>query len=191
MADTTPTYALPFQEITDAPDGPSLGEDLALAVEDELTRIDAAIATINGLTVAVASNAIADSAYSSTTFTPGTNVCGVAFTAPPSGSVIVHLKAYFQAGIVDKAAIVSTEIKTGSTVGSGTVVSGGTANANDALVISGPVTSGNECKMNAATPRLITGLTPGSSYNVRVMYQTESTGNITVFNKQVIVVPAL
>lgn len=46
MAGTTPTYALPYQTLDDPPDGPSLGEDLALAVEDELERIDAAAASL-------------------------------------------------------------------------------------------------------------------------------------------------
>ncbi len=39
MAQTS-KYGLPYQELTDPPDGASLGEDLAEAVEDELTRID-------------------------------------------------------------------------------------------------------------------------------------------------------
>lgn len=46
MPGTTPTYSLPYQELTDAPDGASLGEDLALAVETELARIDSDITTV-------------------------------------------------------------------------------------------------------------------------------------------------
>lgn len=37
----TPVYSLPYQSLTDAPNGPTLGADLALAVEAELARIDA------------------------------------------------------------------------------------------------------------------------------------------------------
>ena len=44
----TGTYALPFQDDNDPPDGPALGEDLAEAVEDELIRIDADVATLDG-----------------------------------------------------------------------------------------------------------------------------------------------
>jgi hypothetical protein len=40
----TPIYALPYQVLSDPPDGPSLGEDLALAVEAELARIDGDVA---------------------------------------------------------------------------------------------------------------------------------------------------
>lgn len=42
--DSTPVYSLPFPEDTDAPDGPAQLEALALGVETELVRIDAAIA---------------------------------------------------------------------------------------------------------------------------------------------------
>jgi hypothetical protein len=42
---TTPIYALPYQSLADAPDGPHLGADLALAVEGQLARIDAAVAS--------------------------------------------------------------------------------------------------------------------------------------------------
>lgn len=38
----TPIYSLPYQALSDPPDGAGLGEDLALAVEDELARIDGA-----------------------------------------------------------------------------------------------------------------------------------------------------
>lgn len=43
---TTPVYALPYQGLADAPNGPTLGQNLALAVEAELVRIDADIAAI-------------------------------------------------------------------------------------------------------------------------------------------------
>jgi hypothetical protein len=33
---TTPTYAFPYQALTDPPDGAGLGEDLALAVETKI-----------------------------------------------------------------------------------------------------------------------------------------------------------
>lgn len=43
---TTPIYALPYQSLTDPPDGPSLGQDLAEAVETELDRIDDDVAAL-------------------------------------------------------------------------------------------------------------------------------------------------
>jgi len=41
MADTTPVYGFPYQELADAPNGALLGQDLAEAVETELVRVDA------------------------------------------------------------------------------------------------------------------------------------------------------
>lgn len=45
MPGSTPTYALPYQLLSDAPDGSALGQNLAEAVETELARIDAAANT--------------------------------------------------------------------------------------------------------------------------------------------------
>jgi hypothetical protein len=42
---TTPTYGLPFPELTDAPNGAAQIEALATGVETELVRIDADVAT--------------------------------------------------------------------------------------------------------------------------------------------------
>ncbi len=71
---TTPIYGLPYQGLTDSPNGASLGADLALAVETELARIDADIAaapqpfqvassykTSGDLSVAVSTQAVAHS----------------------------------------------------------------------------------------------------------------------------------
>lgn len=35
----TPVYGWPYQSLTDPPDGPSLGEDLALAIEESLSDV--------------------------------------------------------------------------------------------------------------------------------------------------------
>lgn len=40
----TSTYELPYQELSDAPDGAALGQNLAEAVETELERVDASAA---------------------------------------------------------------------------------------------------------------------------------------------------
>jgi hypothetical protein len=40
MAGTTPVYGLRYQELSDPPHGPNLGQQLALDVEDELVRLD-------------------------------------------------------------------------------------------------------------------------------------------------------
>jgi len=53
MSAITPVYGFPFQSLTDPPDGPNLGEDLALAVESVLvsltTRLQQAEASVAAL----------------------------------------------------------------------------------------------------------------------------------------------
>lgn len=43
MPGSTPIYGLPYDSLTDPPDGADMGEDLALEIEAELARIDAAV----------------------------------------------------------------------------------------------------------------------------------------------------
>lgn len=84
---TTPTYGWPYQSLTDPPDGPSLGEDLALAIEATVSALaasvaantaslitnTAAIATINGRAVFRArqtvAQSLADNTFAGITFT--------------------------------------------------------------------------------------------------------------------------
>jgi hypothetical protein len=84
---TTPTYGWPYQALTDPPDGPNLGEDLALAIEATVAALattvnanaaavtanTAAIALINGRAVYRARQtvvqAIPDATYTGVTFT--------------------------------------------------------------------------------------------------------------------------
>lgn len=189
MADTTPVYAFPYLELGDPPDLASGTENLATAVEAKFITVDASVAAINGLSVAIASEATTQPAYSSTTFTAGTQTCAVAFVAPPSGVVVVHWKSYFQASINDKMVFLGVEIRTGAVIGSGSVVVA--ANSTDTIAIGGTVTSGVPVRLKGSTYKLITALTPGASYHARLMYQTESGGNITVFTREVMVVPQL
>lgn len=46
MAGTTPIYGFPYQELSDPPHGPNLGQDLAEALETEIDRIDTDIADL-------------------------------------------------------------------------------------------------------------------------------------------------
>ena len=62
----TSTYGLPYQDMSDAPDGAALGQNLAEAVETELVRVDAAaadhetrITALEGRVVAGTANTLA------------------------------------------------------------------------------------------------------------------------------------
>lgn len=43
---TTPVYGWPYELLSQPPDGASLGEDLSLAIEDDVARIDALLAAV-------------------------------------------------------------------------------------------------------------------------------------------------
>jgi hypothetical protein len=97
------------------------------------------------------------------------NTCSIVFTAPPSGKVLLFMGAalVFDATGMAVAAIV----KTGSTVGAGTTVVA--ADDSYALIVNG---SGSDNLFGgSATPRLITGLTPGDPYNAYMVYRNQHT----------------
>lgn len=93
---TTPIYGLPYQGLTDAPHGPNLGEELAEAVETELTRIDTDLVKPDiVLAETWYGQAITYVVKSNTTNVradvDSTNL-RVTFTAPASGNVWVELE---------------------------------------------------------------------------------------------------
>jgi len=189
MADTTPVYGFPFLELGDPPDLAAGTEDLALALETKLVAVDAATAAITGLTHAFASSTTDETGFTNTTFAAGSTTVGVAFTAPPSGVVVIHLSAIVSQNINTQATFVSIEVKTGGTIGSGTLV-GSAANSDRGLTVGRAVNSGAVAILQAGRPVLYTGLTPGNSYNVRVMHCVDG-GSGTVFYREVIVLPQI
>lgn len=189
MADTTPVYGLPYQELGDAPDGPSLGEDLAGAVETELVRIDAAVAAINGLSHAFAGSSDDETGITSTSFIPGGTVVGTAFVAPPSGVVLAHFTfamSQSQNGQVTQGSI---ELRTGAVVGSGSVAVA--ASGDRAITVGRVVVTATPTQIQASRTCIFTGLTPGNSYNVRLMHVVSSGGNGSITYREVIVQPLL
>jgi hypothetical protein len=108
--------------------------------------------------------------------------CGVAFVAPPSGQVTVDYAAFMQHSAAGQFIIVSPELRTGSSVGAGTVVSA--ANDDENVQVTG--TDGG--RMGATVE--YTGLTPGNSYNVSLWTRT-SAATATIRRRRVVVAPAL
>jgi hypothetical protein len=192
MATTTGApYNLPYQQLGDAPHGPDLGEDLALAVHSALAAIDAKVTAINALAPVISASTTDEAASSSTTFIPGASPVGVAFTAPASGAVLIPFSAIFTSNIATHAAFVSIEVKTGGTVGSGTLA-GGAANSDRALICGRAVTAGGPALLQATRAVLYTGLTAGATYNVRILYCVDNAANsTTVTYREVIVLPQL
>jgi hypothetical protein len=189
MASTTPTYALPYQEIGDSPNGAVGQQNLAVAVEAALAGLDAKIATINNLTNSQSASSTDETGFTSTSFVAGAAPVGVAFTAPASGSVLIHFSAQLQQNINGQSTFVSAEVKTGSTVGSGSLA-GSAANSDRALVCGKAVVSSGPALLQATRSVLYVGLTPGAAYNVRLMHCVDG-GSGTVYFRDVIVQPQL
>lgn len=189
MASVTSNYALRYQEVGDSPNGAVGLQNLANDVDAALLAIDAKIATLNALAPAFVGSTTDEASFVNTSFAAGASPVGVAFTAPPSGQVVIHMSGIISQAINQQAVFLSCEVKTGSTVGSGTLV-GGAANSDRGITAGRAVNSGAPVLMQAGRPVYYTGLTPGASYNVRMMHCVDG-GSGSVFLRELLVVPML
>lgn len=119
----------------------------------------------------------------STTYTAtltGGVTCGVVFTAPASGTIVVHNSCD---SFTSATAFIycSFEVREGVTIGSGTVVDA----ADDATALKHQ-TNFQTFGMTRSTR--VSGLTPGAQYNVRQMFRVQS-GTGTWLNKDLIAQP--
>lgn len=114
--------------------------------------------------------------------TGGTYVeCGVAFLAPITGRSLLHYGAQLDGSGVTVSVLVTPVVRTGDTIGAGTTVVAA-ADAN-AIVMLG------ENQQRAGASLLVTGLTPGAAYNVRLEHRVGS-GTGTAERRNVIAAPA-
>jgi hypothetical protein len=121
-------------------------------------------------------------AFTATLTGAGALACGIAFTAPPSGSVIVHNSSVVDSSDAAQRSYCTFRIRTGSTIGSGTDF----VAAADVNSIYNLGTS-DICVGRAI---LVTGLTPGSSYNCQQLFRSASgAATATFLNKHLIVQP--
>lgn len=131
-----------------------------------------------------------DDSTTSTTFVAGASPFGITFVAPPSGFGYLTLTSYFGQTTNQKEAIVSETVRTGGTIGSGTVV-GSAANGNRALVCGMAVNASAWARLQASRRRPVTGLTPGATYNARVEFATTSGGACEVFYRELLFEPGV
>jgi hypothetical protein len=136
---------------------------------------------------AIASQAAVDATSRQTTSASFThvlspaNTLGVAFTAPPSGKVMIHIVCDLDcSGGVGSFAEAAPHTRTGAVLASGSDVE--VASHGIALL----AYDGNQMRMGCA--HRLTGLTPGSSYNT-VMAHATSTGTGTFRFREITVVP--
>lgn len=107
--------------------------------------------------------------------------CGIAFTACTTGRAEVEFNADLFNDTAAQFTVCSFVVRTGSTVGSGTVFQA----ASDSRAIVNTGTS----PIQAGVTSLVSGLTPGDVYNVRLEHRVGA--NIgTLLRRSVIVRPA-
>lgn len=105
-------------------------------------------------------------------------VCGVAFTVPPSGAVMLHWSAEINHGT--SFCVLSPQVATGSTLAAGTVI---TATSDDRTV-----RNDASAVTRSACAELISSLTPGQSLNA-TLYHRVGAGTGTIGRRRLLVVP--
>lgn len=95
---------------------------------------------------------------------------GVAFTAPTSGAVDLDFRGQILNSVATNVTFISPVVRTGSTIGSGTTVLA----ANDGRAMCCGITSANPGQSFVGAFCSVTGLTPGSAYNVQLEHRVNA-----------------
>lgn len=112
--------------------------------------------------------------------------CAVVFTAPDTGRVLIHWSGAPRSlsDETSPVAYISPEVRVGGVVGAGTVV----LIADNARTVRTNLT-GPQQAVRAGAAHLLSGLTPGSVYNARLLHRvTSEIGEF--FHRTLIVAPA-
>jgi len=185
MPGSTPVYNLPYLELDDPPDIAGGLQDLAEAVETQLVRIDTTVQPVEAYQAA-------NDTTTSTAYFAGT-LHGAAFTAPPSGKVYITAGGALGTNSVveNVGSWMSFEVRAGGTVGSGTVF----LSAADSRSTGPwrPNSAAAGYKYAPASLRLlVSGLTPGDTYNVRTLFRSDNAGaSAAVHHRQLLVEPVM
>lgn len=92
------------------------------------------------------------------------------FVAPPSGTVEVTVGGQIASDTAGQAAVMTFEVKTGTTIGSGTV--------HQALNINKGILNANTQNIRTSMTFPVTGLTPGADYNTRTILMTTNSAAV-------------
>jgi len=122
-----------------------------------------------------ASEQVTSTTFTNVTLTGGP--FGVAFVAPASGKVNVVGRAMGLNGTATNYTYLDFEIRTGSTVGSGSVVRAGSGNTEVA-----GFAAANNAQTLLTTGDLVSGLTPGALYNACLVYRAGA--NTSAYNRR-------
>jgi len=187
---TTPIFAFPYPALTDPPNGAAQIQALAEAVETELNATNADITALQTVTNKFATGATVQNFqaalanFTSTsfteTFTTSNTPAQIAFVAPPSGVVLIHMRSWLDNNLTAGRTYVGWVLRNGAVIGSGTTVLA----ASDARAIHNMSAEDNEY----GATFYVSGLTAGNSYNVRNAGRvTSGTGESQ--NRELIVQP--
>jgi hypothetical protein len=110
------------------------------------------------------------------------NTAGCAFTAPSSGIVEVEWGADLRSSASNSSALLSPQVRAGGSVGVGTVF---LAASDNQSVSTNSQTNNTTCSMSV----FVTGLTPGATYNVQLLWKATNTGTVAGGNPRVLVSP--
>lgn len=179
----TPNYSFPFPELSDIPNEPTQVEALAIAIDSQLAVTDGNV-TANATRAALLAALLGTSAVRYTNFTAAQTVndtvgastpyvnlttgastlCGHTFVAPPSGIVKVTWGLNGSTSIASGSTLfVGSNVAQGASLGLGTTQS---AASNDEAI---QITGTNNVPGQRSRP--VTGLTPGSIYNVWIQWR--------------------
>ena len=108
--------------------------------------------------------------FSSTSFLVGSPVVGFTFVAGPSGKVWASIGGLIQAPNNTFGTYLCFVLRAGASIGSGTVIAAASnatcLYAGDGVVTDGPAWA------SGTRRKLITGLTPGNTFNIRAEHRT-------------------
>lgn len=171
MPTTSPDRGYAIPTLTDAADAPADFLSFASDVEDDIAAVED---KIDELTTWEHSE-LTDVTTTSTSSVNGSPVCGVAFVAPSSGKVEVSI--YGDVANSGGICLLGWRVRTGTTVGSGTVVDGsdtGDTHADVGRIVASSI------RLGAGSHAIVvSGLTPGANYNIATYHSvTASTGTI-------------
>jgi len=142
---------------------------------------------VNAVPVEAKDTSVTDGSTTSTSFTNSlttTTTRGVVFTAPASGTVLVSGGSSGR-NSVGQFTFLDFEVRSGSTIGSGTILratddNGSVGFQSDSTNQQGQLTFAN---------RVVSGLTPGATYHAVLAYRVNSTGAGTYNRRWINVVP--
>lgn len=151
------------------------------SVQNVVYAVAPAYGTVEGKDTSVTNGTTTSSTFTNTLTTSG--IRGVVFISPPSGKVLIH-GAAGGSNNNNNQTFLSFEVRTGGTVGSGTVVLSSNEN----------VASENLNEVNRISRHnvmgIVTGLTAGTTYNAALTYRGIG-GSTNTYNRRHIVVQPL